>query len=78
MASRYFDVEGRPVAFEDETLLLAVSREQLRNTGTVIGVAAGAVKGPAIVGAARAGLVHVLVTDDVAARAALDCLHQQA
>lgn len=74
VASRYFDVQGRPVAFEDEKLLLAVSREQLRNAGTVIGVAAGAVKGPAIVGAARAGLIHVLVTDDVAARAALDCV----
>ncbi len=54
---------------------MAVSREQLRNAGTVIGVAAGAVKGPAIVGAARAGLIDVLVTDDVAARAALDCVN---
>ena len=59
VASRYFDLEGQPVGFENEKLLLAVSREQLRNAGTVIGVAAGAVKGPAIVGAARAGLIHV-------------------
>ncbi len=74
VASRYFDIDGRPVAFEDEKLLLAVSRDQLRNTGTVIAVAGGAPKGPSIVGAARAGLIHVLVTDDTAARAALDCL----
>ncbi len=49
-----------------------MSREQLRQTGTVIAVAAGAVKGPSIVGAARAGLIDVLVTDDAAASAALD------
>ena len=72
VVSRYFDLDGRPVAFENEALLLGMSREQLRQTGTVIAVAAGAVKGPSIVGAARAGLIDVLVTDDAAASAALD------
>jgi DNA-binding transcriptional regulator LsrR (DeoR family) len=71
VVSRYFDVKGRPVPFENEELLLGMSRDQLRQTGTVIGVAAGAGKGPSIVGAARAGLIHVLVTDDAAAAAAL-------
>ncbi len=71
VVSRYFDIHGRPVAFEGEKLLLAMTRDQLRNTGTVIGVAAGAGKGPSIVGAARAGLIDVLVTDDAAAGAAL-------
>ena len=46
VASRYFDIDGRPVAFENEKLLLAVSRDQLRNAGTVIAVAGGAAKGP--------------------------------
>ena len=69
-------MDGRPVPFENEKLLVAVSREQLRNAGTVIGVAAGAVKAASIVGAARGGLIDVLVTDDVAARAALE--HAQA
>ena len=78
VASRYFDIDGRPVAFENEKLLLAVSRDQLRDTGTVIAVAGGAAKGPSIVGAARAGLIHVLVTDDAAARAALDCVREGA
>lgn len=72
VVSRYFDIEGRPVPFENEKLLLGMSRDQLRHTGTVIGVAAGAGKGPSIVGAARAGLIDVLVTDDAAARAALE------
>jgi DNA-binding transcriptional regulator LsrR (DeoR family) len=71
VVSRYFDIHGRPVPFENEGLLLGISRDQLRQTGTVIGVAAGAGKGPSIVGAARAGLIHVLVTDDAAAAAAL-------
>jgi DNA-binding transcriptional regulator LsrR (DeoR family) len=72
VVSRYFDIHGRPVPFENEKLLLAMTRDQLRHTGTVIGVAAGARKGPSIVGAARAGLIHVLVTDDAAAGAALE------
>lgn len=72
VVSRYFDIHGQPVPFENENLLLGMSRDQLRHTGTVIGVAAGAGKGPAIVGAARAGLIHVLVTDDAAAGAALE------
>jgi DNA-binding transcriptional regulator LsrR (DeoR family) len=71
VVSRYFDLDGRPVPFENEELLLGLSREQLRHTGTVVGVAAGAAKGPSIVGAARAGLIDVLVTDDAAASAAL-------
>lgn len=71
VVSRYFDGDGRPVPFANEKLLLGLSRDQLRNTGTVIGVAAGAAKGPSIAGAARAGLIDVLVTDDAAARAAL-------
>jgi DNA-binding transcriptional regulator LsrR (DeoR family) len=71
VVSRYFDIHGRAVPFENEVLLLGMSRDQLRQTGTVIGVAAGAGKGPSIVGAARAELVHVLVADDAAAAAAL-------
>ena len=72
VVSRYFDIDGRPVPFENEKLLMGMSRDQLRATGTVIGVAAGADKGRSIVGAARAGLIDVLVTDDAAARAALE------
>jgi DNA-binding transcriptional regulator LsrR (DeoR family) len=72
VVSRYFDIDGQPVPFEGEKLLLGLSRDQLRNAGTVIGVAVGAAKGPSIVGAARAGLIDVLVTDDAAARAALE------
>jgi DNA-binding transcriptional regulator LsrR (DeoR family) len=71
VVSRYFDIHGRPVSFENEKLLLGLSRDQLRNAGTVVGVAAGAGKGGSIVGAARAGLIDVLVTDAATAEAAL-------
>ena len=72
VVSRYFDIHGQPVPFADEKLLLGLSRDQLRRTGTVIGVAAGPEKGPSIVGASRAGLIDVLVTDDATAEAALE------
>lgn len=74
VVSRYFDFEGRPVPFEHEERLLGLSRAQLRNTGTVVGVAAGAAKARSIVGAARAGLVDVLVTDAATASAALGAI----
>ena len=74
VVSRYFDIEGRPTPFESEERLLGVSRAQLRKAGTVIGVAAGAAKGSSIIGAARAGLIDVLVTDAATAAAALEHL----
>ncbi len=70
--TRYFDLAGRPVAYPAEEGLLAITREQLRAAGTVIGVAAGPEKARPIVGAARAGLIDVLVTDGDTAAAALE------
>lgn len=74
VVSRYFDLEGEPVEFEHEDLLLGVSRAQLRRAGTVLAVAAGTVKATSIVGAARAGLIDVLVTDTATAAATLHVL----
>jgi DNA-binding transcriptional regulator LsrR (DeoR family) len=72
VVSRYFDVQGQAVPFANEELLLGMTRDQLRRTGTVIAVGTGARKGPSIVGAARAGLIDVLVTDDAPATTALE------
>jgi DNA-binding transcriptional regulator LsrR (DeoR family) len=71
VTSRYFDLEGRAVHYPGEQRLLAVTREQLRLAGTVIGVAAGEAKAAAIAGVARGGLIDVLVTDANTAAAAL-------
>lgn len=72
VVSRHFDLAGDPVEMPHEDRLLGVSRAQLRAAGTVIGVAAGARKVGAVVGAARARLIDILVTDAATASAALD------
>jgi DNA-binding transcriptional regulator LsrR (DeoR family) len=48
-----------------------VDAATLRNIPLVIGVAGGAPKAPAILGALRAGLISALVTDDAAAEAVM-------
>lgn len=63
VASRYFDSDGRPVRYADEQRLLGISREQLLRIPHKIAVASGTHKAASIMGAARAKLVDVLVTD---------------
>jgi DNA-binding transcriptional regulator LsrR (DeoR family) len=72
VVSRHFDLAGDAVTFPDEDRMLGVTRDQLRAAGTVIAVAAGTAKAPSVVGAARAGLIDVLVTDAATAGAALE------
>lgn len=71
VAGRHYDGGGDPVELPFESRILGVSREQLRRAGTVIAVAAGAGKARSIVGAARAALVDVIVTDSTTAAEAL-------
>jgi DNA-binding transcriptional regulator LsrR (DeoR family) len=68
VATRYFDAAGDPVDYPGEETLLAVSRKQLQRIPTVIAVAGGEHKVPSIRGAAKAGLVDVLITDNLTAR----------
>lgn len=77
VASRHFDIEGRPVELPEEERMLVVSWDQLRAAGTVIGVAAGRAKIAAAIGAARAGLIDVLVTDAATASGVLERLSRQ-
>jgi DNA-binding transcriptional regulator LsrR (DeoR family) len=74
VVSRHFDFEGAPIEFANEERLIGVSRAQLRAAGTVIAVAAGTMKARSIIGAARAGLVDVLVTDAATAEATFEQL----
>jgi DNA-binding transcriptional regulator LsrR (DeoR family) len=78
VVSRHFDLRGRPVTFPGEERLLGVSWEQLRRAGTVVAIAAGAPKVPSVVGAARSGLVDVLVTDAPTAAAAVELARRTA
>jgi DNA-binding transcriptional regulator LsrR (DeoR family) len=70
----YYDVEGQPLPWEGESRLLAVTPDQLRRTPVVIGAAASRAKAASIIGAARARLIDVLVTDLRAAEAVMALL----
>jgi DNA-binding transcriptional regulator LsrR (DeoR family) len=69
VAGRSFRIDGSPVEYEDPRRFLAISADELRRIPHRIGLAAGVDKAGGVVGAARAGLINVLVTDAVTARA---------
>jgi DNA-binding transcriptional regulator LsrR (DeoR family) len=71
------DVAGRRYELSGDVVpepLIAVAPQQLQAAGTVIGVASGTSRAASIIGAARAGLLDVLVTDAPTASATLDVL----
>jgi deoxyribonucleoside regulator len=70
LCGRFFDAQGLQ-CFEERGII-GISLEQLRALGHVVGVAGGAEKVPAILGALRGGYVKVLVTDTITAQAVLD------
>lgn len=63
MCLRPFDKTGAPIAFPGSDHLLSMELSALRQLDWSIGLAAGAVKLPSIIGAARAGYINALVTD---------------
>lgn len=71
ICTRPFTVAGVPAGGPLDGRILAVDFEDLRRIRTVIGVAGGLEKAEAILGALHGGLVDVLVTDHLAARAVL-------
>ncbi|MBI5082697.1 MAG: sugar-binding transcriptional regulator [Chloroflexi bacterium] len=71
---RFFDVNGK--VCEAVRGVVGVDLKQLRKTKRAIGVAGGAAKAEAILGALRGRYVNVLVTDDLAAQRVLE-LHAQ-
>lgn len=66
-----FDVDGRFIPTGAEDRLIAIPLDCLVTTPYRIGLAVGPQKTAAIVGALRAGLFNILVTDSLAARAVL-------
>jgi DNA-binding transcriptional regulator LsrR (DeoR family) len=77
IASRYFTVEGDPVIAPEEDSILGITRAQLKKTPSVIAVGAGLAKVEAIVGAARARMINILVTDSPTATAVIKLLRTQ-
>jgi DNA-binding transcriptional regulator LsrR (DeoR family) len=74
IASRYFRLDGDPVIAPEEDSILGITRAQLKKTPSVIAVGAGQAKVEAIVGAARAQMINILVTDSPTATAVIELL----
>lgn len=72
-----FTVDGELVDAELSRRVIAIDVTALRRIPRVVGVAAGAAKAEAVLGALRAHLVNVLITDDATARAVLARHHRQ-
>jgi len=71
VCSHYFAADGRALGEEHDARLVAVSRDELKQTPLTIGVAGGPEKVAGIVGAARARLINSLVTDEETANSCL-------
>ena len=63
----YIDVRGKQTPLELHQRLVSIEPHMLKQIDCVVAVAAWKEKAPAILGALRAGLVDILVTDDGAA-----------
>ncbi len=72
LCTSFFSLEGEhiPVPWIDPRVI-GVSWDEMRRFETVIALGAGRAKAKAVLGAARSGIVDVLITDDKAAREAL-------
>jgi len=72
ICARYFDINGTPVSSDVvHNHIIGVDLEDLRRIPMVVGVTAGRVKAPGLVGALRGCHLDVLICDESAARAAL-------
>jgi DNA-binding transcriptional regulator LsrR (DeoR family) len=60
---RYFDVDGKPIKSPLMKRVIGIDLPRLRACKRVVGVAGGASKVQAILGALRGGLIDVLITD---------------
>ncbi|WP_428377937.1 sugar-binding transcriptional regulator [Lichenicoccus sp.] len=67
----YFDANGNIIPWKGGERVISISVEQLRAVPIVIGVAASPGKANAIIGAVRARLINVIVTDRATAAAIL-------
>lgn len=71
----YFSQEGDIVPLELNERIIGMGSEDLVNIPTRVGVSWGSQKALANIGAARSGLINVLITDENAARKMLEILN---
>ena len=72
VCSHYFAADGRALGEEHDARLIAAARDDLIRTPLTVGVAGGPEKVAGIVGAARAGLIKALITDEDTANGCLE------
>jgi DNA-binding transcriptional regulator LsrR (DeoR family) len=73
----YFKLDGSPCSLELEERTVAASAEAMRGAPLRVGVGWGAAKALPSLGAVRAGLINVLITDEEAARDILQVLENE-
>ncbi|HEY75110.1 MAG TPA: sugar-binding transcriptional regulator [Thermoflexia bacterium] len=71
ICARHYDIRGRILDIPLNRRIVGIEPEDIHTIGQVIGVAGGAAKAEAILGALRGGCVDVLITDDTAAERVL-------
>ena len=74
VAGHLVRIDGSFLADEWERRTISIPIETLRRAGRVVGIAAGSNKVETIVAGARTGLLHLLITDETTAAAALALL----
>ena len=72
----FFDIDGEPTARDFQSRSMTISKRDLLTMPTRIGIAGGAGKIQAILGAVRGKYINVLVTDDITAAAVLELDNQ--
>jgi|SRR5581483_4940006 len=72
ICSQYFNLEGEIVSTELSERTIALELAALKKIPQVLGVATGAHKAKAILGALRGGYVSVIITDDQTAKLVLE------
>jgi DNA-binding transcriptional regulator LsrR (DeoR family) len=72
VCAAHFDIQGNILDIDIMARVVGVSDADLMKIPFRLGVAGGAIKAPAILGALRSGLLSALVTDDLAARKVLE------
>ncbi len=73
----YFALDGRPVRLEMNERTIAIEFEEMQAIPNRVGVSGGPGKASANIGAVRAGLLNVLITDENTAREMLDILNDE-
>lgn len=67
VCGRYFRADGGPCKLELDDRIIALDRDALLDVPLRVGVSAGTGKAMANIGAARSGLINVLITDELTA-----------